>query len=179
MRIEWTSCVHCHVLYYGKIVKESSYEKFFSVGKLIVYRTESTWAGWDTEEITLYRDNKGEFFLKGRPSRKQQFPDFKPNTNTIKRVSVPEKWVKEIFDRLAPSRILAYPMLDMGEDSGFTELEIGGYCGKSHYRWWSSTPETWEVLEEIGEEIFNQFYNFPPKGRVIPCQSSELSRSLK
>ena len=53
-------------------------KNFFSVGKLIVYRTESTWPGWDTEEITLYRDNKGEFFLKGRPPGSNNFPISSP-----------------------------------------------------------------------------------------------------
>ena len=81
-----------------------------------------------------------------------------PNTNVIKRVSVPEEWVIEIFERLAASRISAYPMLDMGGDGSFTELEIGGYCGKSLYRWWGDAPESWELLEEIAQEIYDKFY---------------------
>lgn len=131
----------------------------FAVGKLIVYRNKSTWTGWDNEEITLYKDNKGNFFLKGRPHREQKYPDFTPNTNVIKRVPVPKEWIMNIFERLAASRISAYPMLDMGADGSFTELEIGGYCGKSHYRWWGNAPETWEVLEEIANEIYDSFYS--------------------
>ena len=131
----------------------------FAVGKLIVYRNKSTWTGWDNEEITLYKDNKGNFFLKGRPHREQKYPDFTPNINVIKRVSVPKEWIMNIFERLAASRISAYPMLDMGEDGSFTELEIGGYCGKSHYRWWGNAPETWEVLDEIANEIYDSFYS--------------------
>ena len=95
----------------------------FAVGKLIVYRNKSTWTGWDNEEITLYKDNKGNFFLKGRPHREQKHPDFTPNTNVIKRVSVPEEWIMNIFERLAASRISAYPMLDMGVDGSFTAIK--------------------------------------------------------
>lgn len=64
-----------------------------------------------------------------------------------------------IFERLATSRISAYPMLYTGEDGGFKELEIGDYCGKVHYRWWADAPESWEILEKIADEIFNKFYN--------------------
>ena len=131
----------------------------FAVGKLIVYRNKSTWTGWDNEEITLYKDNKGNFFLKGRPHQEQKSPDFTPNTNVEKRVPVPEEWVMNIFERLATSRISAYPMPDMGEDGSFTELEIGGYCGKAHYRWWSCPPETWEILDETAQEIYDKFYS--------------------
>ena len=146
------------MLYYGKTFKENTMKKFLSPGKLLVYRNKSTWTGWDNEEITLYKDNKGNFFLKGRPHREQKHPDFTPNTNVIKRVSVPEEWVIETFERLAASRISAYPMPDMGEDGSFTELEIGGYCGKSHYRWWGDAPESWELLEEISRDIYDKFY---------------------
>ena len=63
-------------------------------------------------------------------------------------------------------------MLDMGDDGSFTELEIGGYCGKSHYRWWVNAPETWEVLEEIGNEIYDSFYTQSPKTLGITMSSN-------
>ena len=36
---------------------------------LLVYRGGSVWIGFDKNEITLYQNGKGEFFLKGRKVR--------------------------------------------------------------------------------------------------------------
>jgi len=41
----------------------------------------------------------------------------------------------------------------MGCDGGFTELQVGGYSGKAHYRWWGEPPVGWEELGIIAEEV--------------------------
>ena len=45
----------------------------------------------------------------------------------------------------------------MGCDGGFTELEIGGYAGKSHFRWWSDTPKGWKDLDAIASTVIALF----------------------
>ena len=35
------------------------------------------------------------------------------------------------------------------------ELEIGGYGGKSHFRWWSAPPEGWEQLDAITGKLID------------------------
>ena len=54
---------------------------------------------------------------------------------------------------LSTLQIPAFPEHIMGCDGGFTEIEIGGYVGKSCYRWWSCPPEGWEKLDEIVQKI--------------------------
>jgi len=49
-------------------------------------------------------------------------------------------------------KIPAAPVFDMGCDGGFTEIEIGDYSGKAHYRWWSIPPRGWEELSKIAQE---------------------------
>ena len=43
----------------------------------------------------------------------------------------------------------------MGCDGGYTELEIGGYSGKSHFRWWSCPPDGWEELNELTNKLIS------------------------
>jgi hypothetical protein len=61
--------------------------------------------------------------------------------------------LEAIFDRLRSIRIPPAPDYEMGCDGGFTEVEIGGYGGKAHYRWWSVPPEGWQPLDDIAKEI--------------------------
>ena len=61
--------------------------------------------------------------------------------------------VDEIISRLSAIKIPAFPNHQMGCDGGFTELEVGGYEGKSHFRWWSGPPQGWEELDEVGRII--------------------------
>lgn len=129
------------------------------VGKLITLRTESTETGFDNEKISLYRGKDGSFFLKGRPSRKLDFPSYTPNKNKIKIVPVTDEWAIKIFTQMENSQISAFPILTKGYDGWFTELEIGGYKGRAYYRWWCNAPDSWKLLENIAKEIYNMFYD--------------------
>ena len=126
---------------------------------LLVYRNESSWTGFDKDEISLYQNVKGEFFLKGQPIREPRWPYCSPNPNPIKEVRVSKGWVCYIFKRLENAVIPAFPAPQMGADGGFTELEIGGYSGKAHYRWWSIPPQGWESLDKIAIEVRRKFYH--------------------
>ena len=124
---------------------------------ILVYRQESTWECLDKDEISLCQSEKG-YFLKGRPVREPVRDYCSENNNEIKLVPVSKKWVTSLLKRLEHTCIPAFPPPRVGADGGYTELEIGGYCGKAHYRWWSLPPEGWEKLDEIAMEIRNKFY---------------------
>ena len=126
---------------------------------LLIYRNESTWSGFDKDEISLYQNSKGQFFLKGQPTRELPAPHFSKNPNPIREVRVSKGWVCYIFKRLERTSIPVFPPPQMGADGGFTELEIGGYAGKAHYRWWSEPPQGWETLNQIACEIHEKFYH--------------------
>ena len=126
---------------------------------LLIYRNESTWSGFDKDEISLYQNSKGQFFLKGQPTRELPAPNFSKNPNPIREVRVSKGWVCYIFKRLERTCIPVYPPPRVGADGGFTELEIGGYAGKAHYRWWSDPPQGWENLDQIAHEIHVKFYH--------------------
>lgn len=76
-----------------------------------------------------------------------------------KKVTVKNKMtasdVDGIMKDLSTIHIQAFPDHRMGCDGGFTELEVGDYSGKSHFRWWSSPPEGWEVLDDIVEKVIH------------------------
>lgn len=63
--------------------------------------------------------------------------------------------VKELMTSLSSITIPAFPEHFMGCDGGFTEIEVGGYGGKSHYRWWSCPPEQWKELDSVTHKIIN------------------------
>jgi|TARA_Y100000031_G_C7937458_1_gene255500 hypothetical protein len=74
-----------------------------------------------------------------------------------KKVTVKNKMtasdVDGIMKELSIIHIQAFPNHLMGCDGGFTELEVGGYSGKSHFRWWSGAPDGWEKLDDIVERV--------------------------
>ena len=126
---------------------------------LLIYRNESSWTGFDKDEISLYQNSKGEFFLKGQPVRLPRNWYGGENPNPVKEIRVSKRWVCSLFERLEYASIPAFPSPQMGADGGFTELEIGGYSGKAHYRWWSVPPQGWEILDQIADEIRRKFYH--------------------
>ena len=125
---------------------------------ILIYRAESTWTMFPKDEITLYQRVNGEFYLKGRPIR-HGVMCVDTDAIPIKEIRVSKRWVTGLFFRLENAKISAFPPPQMGADGGFTELEIGGYAGKAHYRWWSEPPESWKVLDQIASEIYDKFYN--------------------
>ena len=60
-----------------------------------------------------------------------------------------------IFELLSTVQIQAFPNYEMGCDGGFRELEVGGYEGRSSFRWWSVPPEGWDVLDMITDRIIS------------------------
>jgi hypothetical protein len=96
--------------------------------------------------IDVIKYNSGEYFYK--------FTTFNEN---LEKHTIKNKIASDVVDKLlsALSKIIipAFPKHQMGCDGGFTEIEVGGYEGKSHYRWWSCPPEGWEELDEITQLI--------------------------
>ena len=134
---------------------------------LLVYRSESTWEGFDKNEISLYQNSQGEFFLKGRPIREPQQAFLTENPNPIEEVRVSKRWVCRLLEKLEHACIPAFPAPQVGADGGFIELEIGGYSGKAHYRWWSVPPQGWEILNRIASEIPQKFYHKSLLSRLL------------
>ena len=61
--------------------------------------------------------------------------------------------IYDFLSQLTSLTLPAFPEHHMGCDGGFTEIEIGDYSGKSHYRWWSAPPKGWKALDEITQAI--------------------------
>ncbi len=61
--------------------------------------------------------------------------------------------IDNIISLISKITIPAFPQHQMGCDGGFTEIEIGDYCGKSSFRWWSVPPKGWEELDAITTKI--------------------------
>ncbi len=73
------------------------------------------------------------------------------------RISVKKKVdvskVRVMLEKLAEINVPAFPQHQMGCDGGFTEIEVGGYSGKSLFRWWSCPPKGWEELDDITQKL--------------------------
>ncbi len=80
----------------------------------------------------------------------------KYNSNNLKETyknELKKSDVDSILKELQSITIPAFPNHFMGDDGGFTEIIVGGYAGKSSFRWWSGTPKGWECLDEITNKI--------------------------
>lgn len=98
--------------------------------------------------IDVIKDKNGEYYYR--------FTKTKEKFNRIsikKRANIDE--VDSIMKRLSKIHVPAFPKHVMGYDGGFTEMEVGGYRGKSRFRWWSSPPEGWEELDSIANEVIS------------------------
>ncbi|MBD1399441.1 hypothetical protein [Pelovirga terrestris] len=94
----------------------------------------------------VIKDNKGAYYFKF--TKKNELLQ----NETIKK-RVENDQIAEIMSRLSAIKIPAFPNHQMGCDGGFTELEVGGYEGKSHFRWWSGPPQGWEELDDVARLI--------------------------
>ena len=130
------------------------------VNKILILRGESAWTDIEKDEILLYRNDKDRFFLRGRPRRDARVysPENPNEIKEIREVPVSRRWVVKLLNRLENTKISAFPTPLVGSDGGFWELEIGGYMGMAHYRWWMKPPESWEPLDQIVDEILHRFY---------------------
>ena len=63
------------------------------------------------------------------------------------------------IETLSAITLPAFPEHMMGCDGGFTEIQMGGYDGQSHYRWWSCPPKGWEKLDKITKDILEYCLN--------------------
>jgi len=116
--------------------------------RILKIKIENTW-GYKFEqmryiEIIQYQD--GSYFSK------YTFSNSPTTKQTIKEPMLKSD-VEKILSSLSALHIPAFPMHFMGCDGGFTELEVGGYTGKSCYRWWSGPPKGWEEMDKITRGI--------------------------
>ena len=117
--------------------------------RILSISTEGTFGtSYETAKkiFEVIKDNNGVYyFIFTRKSELLQ-------NETIKK-RVENHQVAEIMSRLSAIKIPAFPNHQMGCDGGFTELEVGGYEGKSHFRWWSGPPRGWEELDDVAQFI--------------------------
>ena len=59
----------------------------------------------------------------------------KKNERVISNTKLKNNEVDKIMEKLSTINLPAFPNHQMGLDGGFTELEVGDYAGKSHFRW--------------------------------------------
>ena len=102
--------------------------------------------------IDIFKYTNGEYYYKF--SRLNESLD----KITTKRKMDANK-INEIITMLSEIQIPAFPIHEMGCDGGFTEIEVGDYAGKSHFRWWSCPPIGWEKLDEITQRIIDDIEN--------------------
>jgi len=97
-------------------------------------------------EIVKYQD--GSYYSK------YTWNDSAVTKQTIKKQMTASE-VENIMATLSALHIPAFPEYEMGCGGGFTELEVGGYIGKSCYRWWRCPPVGWEELDEVTQGIID------------------------
>ncbi len=98
--------------------------------------------------IDIIRNKNGEYFSKYTVINE----DLKKET-VMTRLIVSD--VDKIIASLSKINVPAFPKHPMGFDGQYTELEIGDYSGKSHFRWWSVPPVGWEELDKITKKIIS------------------------
>jgi hypothetical protein len=109
--------------------------------------------GGSTKSIEITKNDAGSYTAR-----------FKGRDDTGEKVTIEKQLatneIEAILGELRDMQIPAFPEHDMGCDGGFTELMVGGYDGRSHFRWWSVPPPGWEPLEEI-------------VGKIVMCSGME------
>ena len=127
------------------------------MGKLetiLTVKSESTWSGFGLLKVRIQQSSDGAFFIETIKKIGYLEPELGEAGTIIKTTrNLTFRVVDGILERLRSIEINAAPDFKMGDDGGFTELEIGGYAGKAHYRWWSVPPDGWEPLQNIAREI--------------------------
>ena len=121
---------------------------------ILTVKDENTFTAIGDVVVKITRSDKGVFHIVGRKKiglSESELGDLGKSIRT--RRVLPANQVTEILDELRHLMIPAAPTFEMGCDGGFTELTLGGYDGKVHYRWWSIPPHGWERLDGLAQEI--------------------------
>lgn len=121
---------------------------------ILTVKQESTWTDTGDVVVRITRSGQGEFHILGRKEVGIAESELGKTGKCIRtRRALPAEHVTEILDQLRHIMIPAAPTFEMGCDGGFTELVVGGYAGKAHYRWWSDPPHGWERLDKLAQKI--------------------------
>ena len=67
----------------------------------------------------------------------------------VERNAIEAEDAEKLIRGLRKIEVSAFPEHYMGCDGGFTELEVGGYGGKSVFRWWTNGPKEWQALDRF------------------------------
>jgi len=122
---------------------------------ILTVRQESTWTIEGEVIVRIICSDEGKYHIQRIEKIGFVESDLGETGESIQMQRVlPAKRVTQILDQLRELMIPAAPALEMGSDGGFTELEVGGYIGKAHYRWWSCPPQGWEGLDRLANDIF-------------------------
>jgi len=121
---------------------------------ILTVKSESTCDGFGLLKVRIQQSPDGAFFIETIKKIGYLESELGEAGMAIKTTrNLAAMVVDGILERLRSIEIHAAPDFKMGYDGGFTELEIGGYTGKAHYRWWSKPPVGWEPLKNIAQEI--------------------------
>ena len=130
------------------------------VDRILRVSYEGTFGTWDEttkRTIDIVKFSNGEYYLKFS----RLYFVIENGTEKKKRLTTKRKIeavkVDKILKKLSKVQIPAFPEHHMGCDGGFTEIEMGGYAGKSSYRWWSGAPEGCEELDKVTQSIISDF----------------------
>ena len=67
----------------------------------------------------------------------------------VERNEIEAEVAERLMQRLKKIELPTFPEHHMGCDGCFRELEIGGYDGKSVFRWWTDGPKEWQALDRF------------------------------
>ena len=117
--------------------------------RIIRVTLESTWDLPDelsVHKIDILQYSNGCYFSKFKKL------DHAGELVTVKN-ELPNEVVTDILELLPTIRIPAFPRHYISCDGAFTEVEVGVCGGKSHFRWWGSPPDGWEILEQLAVKV--------------------------
>ena len=120
--------------------------------RIIRLTVESSWVRPD--ELSKYQIDILKY-SDGRYSARYKKWDDNGKVVTFKN-ELPTRTVTDMLELLPTIQLPAFPQHMMGCDGGFTEIEVGGDCGKSHFRWWSVPPDGWEELAQLAAELIER-----------------------
>ena len=115
----------------------------------------------DDYQISLVTED-GKYFLRGKRTRHaMSVPQPQILRKTIK---VSSAWAVNLLAELQKANIPLMPPEVAGCDGEFYTMSVGSLFGGATYKWWSTPPAGWEILQSVTRQISDEFSKSLPAG---------------